>query len=86
MANTLTITGVVTDVTGLTFPFSTIATQDTGTASAVITPAVAAPGTTRNITVTMVGGAAPFVYSTPTAAGITFTAVAGQSNQWTFVY
>lgn len=86
MANTITITGVVIDAVGLTFPFSTTATQDTGTATAVITPAVAAPGTTRNITVTVVGGAAPFVYATPTAAGITFTPVAGQPNQWTFVY
>jgi hypothetical protein len=83
---TITITGTVTDAVGTVFPFSTTATQDVGTASAVVTPANAAPGTTRNITVTMTGGTAPFTYATPVSAGITFTPVAGQPNQWTFVY
>lgn len=83
---TITITGSVTDSVGTVFPFSTTATADTGTATAVVTPANAAPGTTRNITVTMSGGTPSFTYATPVATGITFTPVSGQPNQWTFVY
>lgn len=83
---TITITGTVTDSVGTVFPFSTTAQADTGTASALVTPFNAAPGTTRNITITMSGGTAAFTYGTPVSAGITFTPVAGQPNQWTFVY
>ena len=56
------------------------------TLSAVITPASAPAGTTRNITVTGSGGTAPYTYNTPTGAGLTFTPVSGQPGQWTFVY
>ncbi len=55
--------------------------------TAVVTPSAALAGTTRNITVTASGGAGyvPYTYATPVSAGLTFTPVAGQPNQWTFV-
>ena len=86
MSSTLTITGTVTDADGATGSYSTTVTLDTVAATAVVTPAVAPAGTTRNLTVTPSGGVAPFIYSTPLATGLTFTPVSGQPNQWTFVY
>lgn len=83
---TIAITGSVTDAAGAVFPFSVVATQDTFTVSAVVTPAVAPAGTTRNLTVTVVGGVPPFTFGSPVASGITFTPVTGQPGQWTFVY
>jgi len=84
--STITITGTVTDAAGATGSYSVVVTLDSFTLSAVVTPAVAPAGTTRTLTVTPTGGTAPFTYSVPTASGITFTPVAGQANQWTFVY
>ena len=88
MANaTITITGQVTDSAGLVFTFSTTAVQDSFTATASVSPQTAPPGTTRTWTYSPpVGGIGPFTYATPVAAGITFTPVAGQPTQWTFVY
>lgn len=85
--STITVTGTVTDSAGATGSYSVVVTLDSFTLSAVVTPAVAPVGTTRNLTVTPTGGVAPFTFATPTStAGITFTPVAGQSNQWTFVF
>ena len=86
--STVTITGTVTDSTGATGSYSVVVTLTGGgfTLSAVVTPASAPAGTTRNLTVTPTGGTAPFTYGTPTGAGLTFTPVSGQPNQWTFVY
>lgn len=86
MSSTVTITGTVTDSTGASGNYSVVVTLDSFTLSAVVTPASAPAGTTRNLTVTPTDGTAPFTYATPVAAGITFTPVAGQPNQWTFVY
>jgi hypothetical protein len=83
----LTINFQVTDQFGAVFTGSATATQDIVTATATITPATAAAGTTRNITINASSSAGgSLTYSTPTAPGIVFTPVAGQSNQWTFVY
>lgn len=85
MSSVITITGTVTDATGATGTFSTTATLDSFTLSAVVTPAVAPAGTTRNLTVTPTGGTAPFTFGTPVGTGLTFTPVSGQPGQWTFV-
>ena len=82
----ITITGSVTDPTGAKATYSVQSNIDNFVLSAVITPSSAPSGTTRNITVTPTGGTGPFVYQTPTGSGLTFTPVAGQPNQWTFVY
>lgn len=83
----LTITGTITDTAGASYSFSTTATQDMVTGSAVVSPAIAPVGTTRTITVTGTSSAGlPLTYGTPVAAGVTFTPVAGQPGQWTFVY
>ena len=84
--STVTIIGTVTDSVGATGSYSVVVTLDSFTLSAVVTPSVAPAGTTRTLTVTPTGGTTPFTYSTPTASGITFTPVSGQTNQWTFVY
>jgi hypothetical protein len=85
--STLTVTFVITDSAGVTFTGTTTAQSDAVTGSAVITPAIAPAGTTRNITVTGTSSAGlALTYGTPTAPGTTFTPVAGQNNQWTFVY
>lgn len=81
---TITITGTVTDSSGATFNFSTTANQ---TADALTATAVVTPGTPQNITVTAKSSAGlAITYSTPVSAGIVFTPVSGQPNQWTFVY
>ncbi len=84
--STVTITGTVTDSVGAVGNYSVIVTLDVVGATATVTPAVAPAGTTRNLTVTPTGGTAPFTFSTPVGAGLTFTPVAGQPGQWTFVY
>ncbi len=84
--STITITGTGTDSNGVVANYTVIVTTDSFALTAVVTPQTAAPGTSRNLTVTTVGGVAPFTYDLPTAAGITFTPVAGLPNQWTFVY
>lgn len=63
-------------------------TVDNFAITAVVTPASAPAGTTRNITVTANSGTgvAPFTFNTPTSPGITFTPVSGSPGQWTFVY
>lgn len=63
-------------------------TVDNFAITAVVTPASAPAGTTRNITVTANSGTgvSPFTFNTPTATGITFTPVSGSPGQWTFVY
>lgn len=88
MANaTLQITGQVTDAAGAVYNFTAIATQDSLADTATITPAVAPPGTLRVFAYNPpVGGVGPFVYATPVAAGIVFTPVSSQPNQWTFTY
>ncbi len=86
MPITITITGTGTDSVGVPFTFTATATQESITVTAVVTPAVAAVGTTRNLTVTASGGTAPYTFNTPVATGITFTPVTGQPNQWTFVF
>lgn len=83
--STITITGTVTDAAGATGSYSVVVTLDQFTVTAVVTPAVAPAGTTRNLTVTPNGGVAPFTFATPTGSGLTFTPVAGQPGQWTFV-
>lgn len=82
----ITITGTVTDSGGASGNYSVVVTLDSFTLAAVVTPSVAPAGTTRTLTVTPTGGVAPFTYSLPVSSGITFTPVAGQANQWTFVY
>jgi hypothetical protein len=84
--STVTITGTVTDAAGATGSYSVVVTLDSFTLSAVVTPAVAPAGTTRNLTVTPSGGTAPFTFGTPVGTGLTFTPVAGSPGQWTFVY
>jgi hypothetical protein len=84
--STITITGTVIDSDGASGNYSVVVTLDSFTLAATVTPATAPAGTTRNLTVTPTGGIAPFTYATPTATGITFTPVSGQSGQWTFVY
>lgn len=84
--STVTITGTVTDGAGASGNYSVVVTLDSFTLAAVVTPAVAPAGTTRTLTVTPTGGAAPFSFTTPTGTGLTFTPVSGQSGQWTFVY
>jgi hypothetical protein len=84
--STVTINGTVTDAVGASGAYSVVVTLDSFTLSAVVTPAVAPAGTTRNLTVTPTGGTAPFTYPTPTGTGLTFTPVSGQPGQWTFVY
>lgn len=84
--STVTITGTVTDSSGASGAYSVVVTLDSFTLSAVVTPATAPAGTTRTLTVTPTGGTTPFTYLTPTATGITFTAVSGKPGQWTFVY
>ena len=84
--STLTITGTGTDSNGVVANYTVVVTSDSFALTAVVTPQAAPPGTMRNLTVTPIGGVAPFTYSLPTASGITFTPVSGQPNQWTFVY
>lgn len=84
--STITITGIVTDSAGASGNYSVIVTLDSFTLTATVVPSVAAAGTTRTLTVTPTGGVAPFTYSPPVSAGITFTPVSGQTNQWTFVF
>ncbi len=84
--STVTITGTVTDSAGAVGSYSVVVTLDSVGATATVTPAVAPAGTTRNLTVTPTGGTAPFTFSTPVGAGLTFTPVTGQPGQWTFVY
>lgn len=84
--STVTITGTITDAAGVVSNFTGTATIDVLGATATIVPAVAPPGTTRTLTVVPVGGIAPFTFSPPVGAGLTFTPVAGQPGQWTFVY
>lgn len=84
--STITITGIVKDSLGASGNYSVVVTLDSFTLSAVVTPANAPAGTTRTLTVSPTGGTAPFTFDLPTSSGITFTAVAGQNNQWTFVF
>ena len=84
--STVLITGTVTDSAGASGNYSVVVTLDSFTLTATVVPATAPAGTTRTLTVTPTGGVAPFTYSIPVSAGITFTPVTGQSNQWTFVY
>ena len=85
MSSTVTITGSVIDSAGASGNYSVVVTLDSFTLNAVVTPASAPAGTTRNLTVTPTGGTAPFTYGTPTGTGLTFTPVSGQPGQWTFV-
>jgi hypothetical protein len=85
MSSTVTITGSVTDSAGASGNYSVVVTLDSFTLAAVVTPASAPAGTTRNLTVTPAGGTAPFTFGTPVGAGLTFTPVAGQPGQWTFL-
>ncbi len=84
--STVTITGTVKDSKGAIGSYSVVVTLDSLTATASVTPDPAPAGTTRTLTVTETGGIGPFTYSTPVAAGITFTPVSGVPNQWTFVF
>jgi hypothetical protein len=60
---------------------------DVVTASAVATPSDAAEGTSRLLTVTGNSSTgSPLIFDAPVVAGITFTPVSGQPNQWTFIY
>lgn len=83
--STVTITGQVQDSAGAIGNYSVTVTMDVVGATAVVTPAVAPQGTTRNLTVTPNGGVGPFTFSTPVGTGLTFTPVSGQPGQWTFV-
>lgn len=83
---TLTIAFTVTDANGVVYSGTGTATQDNLSATATVTPSVAAPGTNRTLVVTPSGGTAPYTFGTPTATGITFTPVTGSPGQWTFVY
>lgn len=87
MSQTINISGTVTDGAGATGNFSVSVTLDSFTLAATVTPANAAAGTTRNLTVTPTGGTVPYTYATPTStAGIVFTAISSLPGQWTFVY
>ena len=90
MANTVTISGTVTDATGASGNYSVVVTLDSVTATASVNPATAPAGTTRTLTVnaTSATGSA-LTFATPTGPGLTFTPVGGQpagQAQWTFVY
>jgi hypothetical protein len=89
MANTVTITGTVTDSLGAAGNYSVVVTLDSMAAVATVAPAVAPAGTTRTLTVVATGGVAPLTFPTPTGTGLTFTPVGGQpagQAAWTFVY
>ena len=90
MANTITITGTVTDQNNASGAYSVVVTLDNVTAAATVTPATAPAGTTRTLTVVGTSSAgAPLAFPAPVVSGITFTPVAGQpagQAQWTFVY
>jgi hypothetical protein len=85
---TITVTGVVTDGTA-SAPFSVTVTLDSiNITSASVTPAVAAPGTLRTLTVVASGGVAALTATVNPVSGITFTPVTGQpagTFAWTFV-
>ncbi len=85
MSQVVTVTGTVTDAVGASGNFSVQVTLSSFTLAAVVTPSVAPAGTTRNLTVTPTSGTPPFNFATPVSAGLTFTPVAGQPGQWTFV-
>jgi hypothetical protein len=90
MANTVTITGTVTDAVGATGSYSVVVTLDSVTANASVTPATAPAGTTRTLTVTATSSTgAALTFPTPVVSGLTFTSVGSQpagQAQWTFVY
>jgi hypothetical protein len=90
MANTVTITGTVTDAVGGTGSYSVVVTLDSVTANASVAPATAPAGTTRTLTVTATSSTgAALTFVTPVVSGLTFTPVSGQpagQAQWTFVY
>ena len=86
MSSSVTISGTVTDNVGATGNYSVVVNLSSFSLVAVVTPSNAPAGTTRNLTVTPNGGTPPFTYGTPVGAGLTFTPVSGQPNQWTFVY
>lgn len=87
---TITITGVVSDPDG-SAPFSvTVSTDTVSITSATVIPAVAAPGTTRTLTVVATSSAGlTLSASINPVSGVTFTPVSNQppgTFQWTFVY
>jgi hypothetical protein len=90
-ANTITITGTVTDSSGGSAPFSvTVTTDAVSIVSAAVTPAVAPIGTTRTLTVVGSSSAGLALSASVNAVtGVTFTPVSGQpagTFAWTFVY
>ena len=87
---TITITGTVSDAQG-SAPFSvTVSTDTVSITSATVTPAIAAPGTTRTLTVVATSSAGLTLSATVNpVGGITFTPLAGQPSgtfAWTFVF
>ncbi len=91
MANTVTITGTVTDAAGASGAFSVVVTLDAVTiTSATVAPAIAPAGTTRTLTVVATSSSgATLTFGTPVGTGLTFTSVGGQpagQAQWTFVF
>jgi hypothetical protein len=91
MANSVTITGTVTDSSGLAAPFSVVVQLDAvSITSATVSPSSAPAGTTRTLTLTASSlQGLPLTFATPAGTGLTFTPVSGQpagQAQWTFVY
>ncbi len=89
--STITITGTVSDGQSSS-PFSvTVQTDAVNIQSAVVVPSVAAPGTTRTLTIVATSGLAAPAWSgvLNPVSGVTFTPVPGQppgTFVWTFVY
>src|ERR1700730_2753577 len=67
---TVTITGTATDSAGVSGNFSVVVTLDSFSLTAIVVPSIAPAGTTRNLTVTPIGGIAPFTFTTPVGAGL----------------
>lgn len=91
-AQSVTIQGTINDANGATATFGpvTVTIDSVTITSASVDKPVAPAGTLRTLTVvaTSSSGAA-ITCGTPTATGITFTAVAGQpagTCKWTFTY
>jgi len=81
---TFTITGTATDSAGVVSSFSVTGTIDIFNIAGAVVPSVAPPNTLRTLTVTPTGGIGAITFGLPVSPGVTFTPVAGQSNQWTF--
>lgn len=91
-AQSVTIQGTINDANGATATFGpvTVTIDSVTITSASVDKAVAPAGTLRTLTVVASSSSgAAITCGTPTATGITFTAVSGQpagTCKWTFTY